>query len=282
MAGPWRGRTSADSGRQPRPAGGQFATGRAGGPLGAGKRLSDRTPLRTKLITAVLALVIMALAAISVASVYMLRAYLTTAARHRSSRRSSRASSLAGHCVPGRPRRTPPTQSGQRVLAGVQQPGQPAQPGRRQRHRPRRRHAAHRRRRCPALPTSASWATANSPAAADRRAPSPAPTPGGSSPDRHRHHRRIGSSQTGTLVVGVRPRQHQRADDPAADHRSTLIVGGAIIVVLAVVGVGVVRANLRPLERHRADRRPDRRRATSTTGCPRATRAPRSGRSAGR
>ena len=42
------------------------------------RRLSDRTPLRTKLITAVLALVIMALAAISVASVYMLRGYVTT------------------------------------------------------------------------------------------------------------------------------------------------------------------------------------------------------------
>src|SRR5580698_11344103 len=41
-------------------------------------RLSDRTPLRTKLITALLALVIMALAAISVASVYMLRGYVTT------------------------------------------------------------------------------------------------------------------------------------------------------------------------------------------------------------
>ena len=38
-------------------------------PWGAAKRLSDRTPLRTKLITALLALVIMALAAISVASV---------------------------------------------------------------------------------------------------------------------------------------------------------------------------------------------------------------------
>jgi hypothetical protein len=47
-------------------------------PLGAARRLSERTPLRTKLITAVLALVIMALAAISIASVYMLRGYVTT------------------------------------------------------------------------------------------------------------------------------------------------------------------------------------------------------------
>jgi two-component system OmpR family sensor kinase len=42
------------------------------------RRLSDRTPLRTKLITAVLALVIAALATISVTSVYVLRNYLTT------------------------------------------------------------------------------------------------------------------------------------------------------------------------------------------------------------
>ena len=42
------------------------------------QRLSDRTPLRTKLITAVLALVIVALAVISVASVDLLRTNLTT------------------------------------------------------------------------------------------------------------------------------------------------------------------------------------------------------------
>ena len=51
-------------------------------PFGAGKRLSDRTPLRTKLIAAVLVLVIMALAAISFTSVYVLRSYLTTAHDH--------------------------------------------------------------------------------------------------------------------------------------------------------------------------------------------------------
>src|SRR5262252_2971114 len=42
------------------------------------RRISDRTSLRTKLITAVLALVIMALLAISIASVAMLRGYVTT------------------------------------------------------------------------------------------------------------------------------------------------------------------------------------------------------------
>src|ERR1700689_4668511 len=47
-------------------------------PAGRLRRLSQRTPLRTKLITAVLGLVILALAAISIASVYMLRSYVTT------------------------------------------------------------------------------------------------------------------------------------------------------------------------------------------------------------
>jgi two-component system OmpR family sensor kinase len=42
------------------------------------KRLSDRTPLRTKLITAVLVLVILALAVSGFTSVYVLRSYLTT------------------------------------------------------------------------------------------------------------------------------------------------------------------------------------------------------------
>ena len=42
------------------------------------RRLSERTPLRIKLITALLALVTIALGAIGVASVYVLHSYLTT------------------------------------------------------------------------------------------------------------------------------------------------------------------------------------------------------------
>ncbi len=42
------------------------------------RQLSDRTPLRTKLIMAVLVLVIAALAAISIATTYMLGSYVTT------------------------------------------------------------------------------------------------------------------------------------------------------------------------------------------------------------
>ena len=51
---------------------------RAAGPWRGLRRFSDRTPLRTKLITALLALVIVALAAISVSSSWLLRSYLTS------------------------------------------------------------------------------------------------------------------------------------------------------------------------------------------------------------
>jgi two-component system, OmpR family, sensor kinase len=51
--------------------------GRSGPRLSSFRNLSSRTPLRTKLITAVLALVFVALAAISVTSVTVLRNYLT-------------------------------------------------------------------------------------------------------------------------------------------------------------------------------------------------------------
>ena len=59
---PWRPRSDAES----RPKRGPF------------RRLSERTPLRTKLVVAVLGLVIVALAAIGVASTYMARESLIT------------------------------------------------------------------------------------------------------------------------------------------------------------------------------------------------------------
>ena len=47
-------------------------------PWRAVRRLSRRTSLRTKLITALLALVVVALAAISISSAWVLRSYLTS------------------------------------------------------------------------------------------------------------------------------------------------------------------------------------------------------------
>src|ERR1700733_5762832 len=82
------------------------------------QRLSDRTPLRTKLITAVLALVIVALAVISVASVYVLRGYVTG---HRD---PTLKAGLANLNTDGaRPGYAAPLKGGTGLIAGVQKPG---------------------------------------------------------------------------------------------------------------------------------------------------------------
>src|SRR5580692_4976970 len=103
-------------------AGAGLARGPVRSPLGAARRLSDRTPLRTKLITALLALVIMALAAISVASVYMLRGYVTT------QRDTALTQALQGlEAQPQMLKRLNPGQAiaqGSGTVLGVQLPGQ--------------------------------------------------------------------------------------------------------------------------------------------------------------
>ena len=93
------------------------------------RQLSDRTPLRTKLITAVLALVIAALAAISVASIYVLHSYLIhqhdadiTASRAGPSARSKPRGQLPRTSTPG-----PLPHPVKRRLGAVQASGKPAQ-----------------------------------------------------------------------------------------------------------------------------------------------------------
>ncbi len=84
------------------------------------RRLSDRTPLRTKLITAVLALVIMALAAISITSVVVLQ-YLYT-------QRDAQLQAVFGHEMHGIEPGTPveldspyPAEDG--MIVAFQRPG---------------------------------------------------------------------------------------------------------------------------------------------------------------
>jgi two-component system OmpR family sensor kinase len=208
-------------------------------PWGAGKRLSDRTPLRTKLITSVLVLVIMALAAISFASVYVLRSYLTTAhdqqivgvfqgiERSPDTAFQNKAANIAY-----------PVQGNPYVYAGVQEAGSqlsPASapflgggqmPGSQQQSLPN-------------IPSTAAWAKANSGQMLTVGAQSgfdswrviTAPVTIG--------------SVTGTLVVG-----YDLGNITAEIQRLTtvdVIVSVAVIVVLTVVAIGVVRANLRPL-----------------------------------
>jgi two-component system, OmpR family, sensor kinase len=211
-------------------------------PLGAARRLSDRTPLRTKLITAVLGLVIMALAAISVASVYMLRGYVSTqrdnqlrqAFQHISPYALSRVAAgtaastdtmVLGIQLPGR-QLSWPTTTGNPYIGGGGGGFGPL----------------------PSLPTSASWASGANPALLTVRSQS--------GPDTWRV---IASdvdnfpvySSSGTQLESVN--LVLAVDLGNIDAMTTrlvvfdVIVGGAIVLVLAAVGIAIVQANLRPL-----------------------------------
>ncbi len=206
------------------------------------QRLSDRTPLRTKLITAVLALVIVALSVISVASVYMLHGYVTT-------QRDPTLRGVFSHintngATPGY---AAPLQRGTGLIAGVQKPGRqltwaPAgsypisgggsSPG-----------------SLPTLPSGTDWASNSTPVLIT--------VPSQSGPDTWRviaqridNYPYIGSAgpttaSSVTVIVAV-----DLGNVNALTTRLVLfdlIVGGAIVLVLAVVGAAAVRANLRPL-----------------------------------
>jgi two-component system OmpR family sensor kinase len=199
------------------------------------RRISDRTPLRTKLITAVLALVIMALLAISIASVTMLRGYVTT--QHDGRLQAVLVAVDEGGIVPfaGLAGQVP----GSEIIVGNQPPGEqlvwapngyPKYGG------------AGGQEPLPQLPTSKHWAASVSGTLITAPAQS-GPT----------SWRVIGqpikdpiSGKPATLIVaiplgnvGAMTRQLAVFD---------LIVGGVIVVVLAAVGVAVVRSNLRPLD----------------------------------
>src|SRR5579863_6042490 len=210
-------------------------------PLGAARRLSDRTPLRTKLITAVLLLVIMALAAISIASVYMLRGYVTT---QRDSQLTQDFQSISPYALARVSAGTAgPTYSG--MVLGIQLPGHQvswpttsnnqfnsgAPPG-----------------PLPSLPTSASWASGNTPTMLT--------VPSQSGPDSWRviatqvdNFPVYSSSGTQLKTVNVVLAVDLGSLDAMTARLVVfdLIVGGAIVVVLAAVGVAVVQTNLRPL-----------------------------------
>jgi two-component system OmpR family sensor kinase len=209
------------------------------------RRLSERTPLRVKLITAVLALVIIALGAIGVASVYVLHSYLTTQSDNELTGAISNldTDSLINK-PPGYLYRI---EGEQNLFAGIQLPGNqlawsyadmpgigsPGQP----------------RQSLPSLPTSANWGGIISPTLVT------VPAQSGSDTWRviaknysYQAVSDSGSTQqvTGTLVVGT-----DLGNVNATVRRIAyfdMIVGGVIVLVLALVGVAAVRANLRPLD----------------------------------
>jgi two-component system OmpR family sensor kinase len=206
------------------------------------QRLSDRTPLRTKLITAVLGLVIIALSVISVASVYMLHGYVTT--QRDPTLRGVFSNISTNGATPGF---AAPLKGGTGLIAGIQKPGSQltwasvggypisgggSSPG-----------------SLPALPSGTDWASTSTPALIT--------VPSQSGPDTWRviaqtvnNYQYVGTAgpataSSVTVIVAV-----DLGNVTALTTRLVLfdlIVGGAIVLVLAVVGAAVVQTNLRPL-----------------------------------
>jgi two-component system OmpR family sensor kinase len=202
------------------------------------RQLSGRTSLHTKLITSVLGLVIVALAAISFTSVNLLNSYLTTQhddqltsvyqyiAQNADAEWGNKQVNVA-YPVAGIPN----------TFAGIQLPGNQLNPenggpGIGMSPNPLQQPV-------PNVPTSQAWAKAN--------AGKPVTV---NSQDGRDTWRVIASpitvgNVTGTLVVG-----YDLGNINAVIHRLIwvdVIVSGAIVVVLAIVAVAVVRTNLRPL-----------------------------------
>jgi two-component system, OmpR family, sensor kinase len=202
------------------------------------RQLSGRTPLRTKLITAVLVLVMLALSAISIASVYVLRQNLIT--QHD----AQLTSALNGMTFAGQlpPRTVPgyvnPNGSGQ--IVAIQVPGQQlawqSQNGGflgNDFQEP-----------LPQLPTKEGWADATH----DR----PFTVPSQSGHESWRviaqtvTYRYLGENSVGMLVVAV-----DLGNVNGTVQRIIIfdvIVSLAILGILAVIAIAVIRANLRPLD----------------------------------
>jgi two-component system OmpR family sensor kinase len=209
-------------------------------PVETVRRLSVRTPLRTKLITAVLGLVILALAAISIASVYMLRSYVTTQHDSQLDSYFSNTPSMTRQIQGTTPGDAGPYTGG--TYLGIQLPGHQLswmsfsmQNGR----------TITFTGPLPSLPTGAGWAGTNSPVLLTTQSLSGADTwrvMAQSIQDFP-----VSTTQTATVTVVL------AIDLGNVDALTTrlilfdLIVGCAIVIVLAAVGVAAVQTNLRPL-----------------------------------
>ena len=206
-------------------------------PWRAARRLSSRTPLRTKLITALLGLVVVAIVAISVSSSWMLRSYLTTQYDTQLQSVMDDINSQGITVVPGQ---IFPTRGN--ISAGVEQPGTPLAPGS---GGPGWWHGSAQTQSIPSVPTSLAWAdghngklvTVSAQSGSDSWRVLTEPV----------SYQPPGSTEqvTGTLVVAA-----DLGNINATIRRlaaADLIVGAIIVCVLALVGVAVVRANLQPL-----------------------------------
>ncbi|HEX6452034.1 MAG TPA: HAMP domain-containing sensor histidine kinase [Trebonia sp.] len=203
------------------------------------RALSDRTPLRTKLIGAFLALVIVTLTAISVTTVVVLRSYLTTryddVVTQAFEHISAEPYNIFGGNPPGY---AIPLVGLPNGFGGIQLDGTPLKPD--PNYPGISGFGSQRAPAVPNVPTTQSWATANAQQLV---------TVGSvSGPDVWRVMTTpvTFNNQSGIIVVA-----YDLGPINAEIRRLVtveLIMGAAIVVVLTAVTVGVVRANLRPLD----------------------------------
>ena len=209
------------------------------------QRLSDRTPLRTKLITAVLALVVMALAVISVVSVVIVRTDLYTQRDPQLETAFSHVVSAYQSALPGSPLQVNtalPYPYANGVVYGLQQLGSQVSAGSMGTTLPGLGHSPA-TQSLPQLPTG-QWGSSDRPVLITVPAQSGGDT-----------WRVIGQAISVTSAGKQQTAMTFAAVDlgPVGAELQRLIlveliVGASIVIVLAIVGVGVVRANLRPLD----------------------------------
>jgi two-component system, OmpR family, sensor kinase len=205
--------------------------------------LPDRTSLRTKLITGLLALVIVAITAISISGVWVLRSYLTSQDDNQLRAVYTSAVSQGVSLAPGEIYRVGGTSN---IFIGVQEPGNPlsssgSQPG--------PSYGGYRQvQSVPDVPTSQLWAITNNGKLTTVQAQSgsdtwrvitepvsyPLPTTTGST-----------EQVTGTLVVGADLGNINATIGGLAI--TVLVIGLIVVCILALAIVMVVRASLRPL-----------------------------------
>jgi len=209
--------------------------------------LSDRTSLRTKLITGLLALVIVAIAAISISGVWVLRSYLTEQddSQLRSAQHSVYTELVTGERIV-QPGETHPVDPLLNVYAGVQQPGVALKPPNSQSGIPYAGHGE--AQSVPAVPTSQLWAAVNSGKLVT------VPAQSGSDtwrvivePISYVLPTTTGQIEqvNGTLVVGADLGNINATIGGLAV--TILIIGLIVVCILALAIVVVVRASLRPL-----------------------------------
>ncbi len=207
--------------------------------------LSDRTSLRTKLITGLLALVIVAVAAISVSSVWLLRSYLTSQddGNLQNVYTTLNTSGQVDTLTPGT---AFPVRGSNNMVAGVQEPGTALAPYGSQGGLPYG--GYNQLQSVPAVPTNQLWAIVHSGKLVTVPAQSGEDTWRViAEPVQYELALSGGSTEqvTGTLIVGANLGDINATIDGLAAR--ALIIGVIIVCILAMAIVAVVRTSLRPL-----------------------------------